>query len=167
MVGNIQIKKGPGGCGDVTVEQKNNLIDHAVSTWEGIGLSDDQIAFGIGVMGLESGFNPRAIGSSESESGLGQFNKDTWGEAVKYYNKRPEHATRLEADIDPDKGRDDRDSQIAVMGPWLRKVWERAGGNRPFSCRPHYNNPDMRDYFRVNVDRARQGLRMRRSTTGQ
>ncbi len=52
---NIQIKKGPGGCGDVTEEQKNNLIDQAVSTWEGMGLSDEQIAFGIGVMGLESG----------------------------------------------------------------------------------------------------------------
>ena len=27
----IQIKKGPGGCGDVTEEQKNDTIDHAVS----------------------------------------------------------------------------------------------------------------------------------------
>jgi hypothetical protein len=190
---NIQIKKGKGGCGDVTPEQKNNLIEHAVSTWEGMGLSDEQIAFGIGVMGLESGFNPRAKGvKSDTESGLGQFIDDTWKEAVHHYNTRPEHATRLEADIDPDKGRDDPDSQIAVMGPWLRKTWERAGTipgrQRPSGYRfeeiayqkwkgmnkppevinkdlrePAYNNPNIRDYFTTNVDRARQALRMRRS----
>jgi hypothetical protein len=193
---NIQIKKGKGGCGDVTPEQKNNLIEHAVSTWEGMGLSDEQIAFGIGVMGLESGFNPRAKGvKSDTESGLGQFIDDTWKEAVHHYNTRPEHATRLEADIDPDKGRDDPDSQIAVMGPWLRKTWDRAGTiparQRPsgyrfeeiaygkwhggqnkkpdaigqFLADPRYNNPNMRDYFILNVDRARQALRMRKSAS--
>ena len=57
---NIGIKKGPGGCGDVTEEQKNSTKDHAVSTWERMGLSEDEIAFGIGVMGLESGFDPHA-----------------------------------------------------------------------------------------------------------
>ncbi len=75
---NIQIKKGKGGCGDVTVEQKNDLIEHAVSIWEGMGLSDEQIAFGIGVMGLESGFNPHAKGTTSPKSveyGLGQFRK--------------------------------------------------------------------------------------------
>ncbi len=191
---NIQIKKGKGGCGDVTEEQKNNLIEHAVSTWEGMGLSDEQIAFGIGVMGLESGFNHRAIGESKSESGLGQFNEKTWGDAVKYYNTRPEHPTRLEPDIDPVKGRDDPDAQIAVMGPWLRKVWDRAGtipgrrrpggygfeeiayqkwkgmNNPPDIINkglrdPHYDNPDKRGYFTRNVDRARQALAMRKPAT--
>ena len=33
----------------------------------------------------------------------------------------------LEPDIDPDKIRDDPAAQIAVMGPWIRKTWERAG----------------------------------------
>jgi len=125
----IQIKKGPGGCGDVTEEQKNDTIDHAVSTWKGMGLSDDEIAFGIGVMGLESGFNPRAKGTTpkSAEYGLAQFIGDTWKEAVNHYNTRPEHAALGEPHIDPDKGRNDRDSQIAVMGPWIRKTWKRAG----------------------------------------
>jgi hypothetical protein len=111
----IQIKEGKGGCGDVTEEQKNNLIEHAVSTWENMGLSDEQIAFGIGVMGLGSGFNPRAKGvASDTESGLGQFTGGTWGDAVKYYNRRPERKARHEPDIDPVKGREDPHSQVAV-----------------------------------------------------
>jgi len=192
---NIQIKKGKGGCGDVTVEQKNDLIEHAASTWEGMGLSDEQIAFGIGVMGLESGFNPQAKGvASDTESGLGQFNNETWEDAVRYYNNRPEHVTRHEPDMDPDKGRDDPGSQIAVMGPWLRKAWDRAGTipgrqrpkgfgfeelayqkwkgmNNPPKVvnerlrHPHYNNPNIRGYFTTNVNRARQALAMRKPAT--
>ena len=195
---NIQIKKGQGGCGDVTEEQKNNLIEHAVSTWEGMGLSEEQIALGIGVMGLESGFNPHAKGATSPKSveyGLGQFTHGTWKQAVKYYNKRPEHATRLEPDIDPDKDKDDPNAQIAVMGPWLRKTWERAGTipgrqrlrgygfeeiayqkwkgmerkpddiNKRLRDPIDYNNPNKRDYFTTTVDRARQALRMRRPET--
>ena len=66
----IGIKKGKGGCGDVTEEQKNSTIDHAVSTWERMGLSDDEIAFGIAVMGLESGFNHRTIRRIPHGAGL-------------------------------------------------------------------------------------------------
>ena len=131
----IGIKKGKGGCGDVTEEQKNNTIDHAVSTWKRMGLTDDQIAFGVAVMGLESGFNPNAKSESSSAHGLGQFTDDTWKDAVNHYNTRPEHKTRHEPDIDPDSGRSDPHSQIEVLGPWIRKTWERAGtipsGQRP------------------------------------
>lgn len=126
---NIGIKKGPGGCGDVTKEQKNSTIDHAVSTWKRMGLTDDEIAFGIAVMGLESGFNPHAKGTTAEsvEYGYGQFIDTTWKEAVDHYNTRPEHAALREPNIDPDKIRDDPNSQIAVMGPWIRKTLKRAG----------------------------------------
>lgn len=132
----IQIKKGGGGCGDVTEEQKNGNIDHAVSTWEHMGLTDDQIAFGIGLMGVESGFNPHAKGvKSKSEHGLGQFTEKTWKAAVKHYNTRPEHKTRNEPDIDAVKGKDDPSSQIAVIGAWIPNAWGRAAQiparNRP------------------------------------
>jgi hypothetical protein len=124
---NIQIKKGPGGCGDVTEDQKNKTIEHAVSTWERMGLSDDQIAFGIGVIGMESGFNGHAKGvKSRTEHGYGQFIEDTWKAAVKRYNTRPEHKARQEPDVDPVEGRDDPDSQIAVIGAWIPNAWGRA-----------------------------------------
>ena len=191
----IQIKKGTGGY--VTEEQKNNLIEHAVTTWEGMGLTDDQIAFGIGVMGIESGFYPHAKGlRSKSEYGLGQFTEDTWKDAVDYYNTRPEHKARQEQDIDPEKGKDDPDSQIPVIGAWIPRAWGRAAeipvGRRPtgysfdelaygkwhqglseqpgkmgkFFASPGYNNPEMRGYFLRNVDRARQSLRMRKTNRG-
>jgi len=194
---NIQIKTGKGGCGDVTVEQKNNLIEHAVTTWEDMGLSDEQLAFGIGVMGLESGFNPHAKGTTAEsvEYGLGQFTKKTWEDAVNYYNKRPEHTTRREPHIDADKDRDDPNAQIAVMGPWLRKTWDRAGTipgrqrakgfgfeeiayqkwkgmerppkaiNERLRDPDDYNNPNKRGYFTTNVNRARQAIAMRKPAT--
>jgi hypothetical protein len=195
---NIRIKTGKGRAGDVTEEQKNNLIEHAVSTWEGMGLSEEQIAFGVGVMGLESGFNPHAKGTTSPKSveyGLGQFIDSTWREAVDYYNNRPEHKVRREPKIDADNDRDDPNAQIAVMGPWLRKTWERAGTipgrqrlsgygfeeiayqkwkgmerppddiNRRLRDPIDYNNPNKRDYFTTTVDRARQALRMRRPAT--
>ena len=182
----------------MTDEYKNNLIEHAVSTWEGMGLSDEQIAFGIGVMGLESGFNPHAKGTTSPKSveyGLGQFTGDTWGDAVKHYNKRPEHTVRREPNIDADKDKDDPNAQIAVMGPWLRKTWDRAGTipgrqrpsgygfeeiayqkwkgmerppddiNKGLRDPKDYNNPNKRGYFIRNVDRARQALAMRKPAT--
>lgn len=53
---NIKIKKGEGGVGNVTVEQKNSTISNAVSVWTNMGLSEGQTAFGIATMGVESGF---------------------------------------------------------------------------------------------------------------
>jgi hypothetical protein len=190
---NIQIKKGRGGCGAVTEEEKNNYIDRAVSTWEGMGLTEDQIALGIGIMGTESGFNPRAEGAySKTEYGFSQFNQPTWEAAVKRYNTRPEHKARHEPDIDPVAGRNDPDSQIAVMGAWIPNAWGRAAGipgkSKPkgftfdelaygkwhqgvnagrhsmdhFLKTRRYNDPEMRGYFLRNKDRAKQALEMRR-----
>jgi hypothetical protein len=49
----IQGKKGH-GAGMVTDDEKNAIIDRAVSTWEGMGLTDlEKLAFGIATMGPE------------------------------------------------------------------------------------------------------------------
>jgi hypothetical protein len=159
--------------------------------------SHDEIAFGIAVMGLESGFNPRAKGTtleSRTEYGLSQFTDETWEQAVNHYNTRPEHATLGEPHINPGKSRSDPNSQIEVMGPWISKTCKRTGTiparQRPkgysfdeiaygkwhqgqseapkeigkFLADPQkYNNPNNRDYFTTNLDRARQALRMRKA----
>jgi len=132
---NIGFKKGTGG--HVTQDQKNSLIEQAVSTWSRMGLTDDEIALGIGIMGIESGFYPQAKHQTPKHKwyGLGQLRDDTWEEAVNHYNTRPEHKALHERNIDPVKGRDDLDSQIAVMGPWIRKTWARAG-TVPMNRRP-------------------------------
>jgi hypothetical protein len=193
---NIQSKKGPGGVGDVTEEEKNNHIERAVNTWERMGLTEDQIAFGIGVMGLESGFNPRARNNKSTAEGLGQFTGDTWKDAVKRYNTRPAHKKLSEPDIDLVTGRTDPDSQIQAMGAWITNAWGQAAaiprkkapkgysfdelaygkwhggmnknaeGISKFLGEPAYDNPQIRGYFIPNVDRARQALRIRKSDQG-
>lgn len=118
----IRIKKGPGGCGNVSEEKKNGIISDAVSLWEKMGLSEERIAFGIATMGVESGFNPAAKGGSQTERGLGQITDPTWQDAVKYHNKR------YDEQVDLITGRTDEASQVRVMGAWIEKVWETAGG---------------------------------------
>jgi hypothetical protein len=193
---NIQIKKGSGGVGDVTDEEKNHHIEQAVKTWERMGLTEDQIAFGIGVMGLESGFNPRAGNAGSSAKGLGQFTEGTWKDAVRHYNTRAAHRKLFEPDIDPVTGSGNIDSQIQVMGPWIANAWEQAAaiprkkapkgygfdelaygkwhegmnkdaeGIGKYLGKHAYDNSDIRGYFVPNVDRARQALRMRKSNQG-
>lgn len=118
----IRIKKGPGGCGDVTEKKKNEVIGNAVSVWETMGLTDEQIAFGIATMNVEAGFNAKAENPRTTAYGLGQFVKGTWDDAVTRYNKRHD------PDINPKKGRTDESSQIAVMGEWVNYVWNKASG---------------------------------------
>jgi len=187
---NIGIKKGQGGAGKVTEEQKNALIERAVTTWEEMGVKDPaQLAFGIAMMGLESGFNPHARGSSKTERGLGQFIDDTWGDAVKRYNKH--HWPP----VDPVKGRDDYDSQIRVIGAWIPYVWQKAGeiaadrnlkGYGPQQVayskwnkgqnadaekvgaflKENWKNPNIGGYFDTTYSRALQGLELRKSAGG-
>ncbi|MBI5212128.1 MAG: hypothetical protein HY957_01995 [Nitrospirae bacterium] len=113
----IGIKKGPGGVGDVTVEQKNSTISDAVSKWTEMGLSQEQIAFGIATMGVESGFNSTAQAKTTTAYGLGQFTNDAWKRAVKYYNEN------YGGNLNSDQSRNDPAAQIAVMGAWTAKVW--------------------------------------------
>lgn len=118
----IRIKKGSGGCGNVSEEKKNRIVSDAVSLWENMGLSEEQIAFGIATMGVESGFNREAKNEKTTAYGLGQITDPTWQDAVKYHNKR------YDEQVDLVKGRTDEASQVRVMGAWIEKVWQGAQG---------------------------------------
>ena len=114
----IQIKEIRGKKKKVAEGQKNATIEKGMNTWDYMGLSDEQKAFGAAVIGTESAFDPHAKGLSKSEHGLGQFNDDTWKEAVKYYNDKQKEAPKSRWPVvDPVKGRDDYDSQIRS---WVR-----------------------------------------------
>ena len=124
----IQPKYGPSGCGDVTPAEKDTIISEAVSTWQSMGLTQNQIAFGIATMGVESGFNPLARGSSQTEFGLGGINDKTWIDAVKYYNinsvpDNPEFPKITEL---WGSARADTQTQLDVIGAWIKKVWGKA-----------------------------------------
>ena len=60
---NITGKTGP-GIGAVTEGAKDSTITAAVTTWQQIGLTQQQIAYGVAVMGVESGFDPGAKSST-------------------------------------------------------------------------------------------------------
>ena len=62
----LQIKKGH-GIGDVTEDEKNARIERAVNTWDQMKMTDEQKAFGLATMRQESGFDPKAKGSSKTE----------------------------------------------------------------------------------------------------
>jgi hypothetical protein len=184
------------GAKKVTEDQKNKTIEHAVNTWQGMGLTDPEIAFGTTVMGHESAFNPHLKGPSKTERGLGQFTGDTWKDAVNYYNderKKPENSHWPA--VDPVKGRDDHDSQIQVMGPWVRNAWNGAGDivrdpnvkgydqkqiaygkwNQGQNAQADkvgkylndkWHDPNIGGYFEPNYDRAMQGLKIRKQRGG-
>lgn len=115
----IENKKGI-GIGKVPDEQKDALISKAVSMWKGMGLTLEQTAFGIATMGVESGFDPVAMGQSKTEKGLGQFREDTWNEAVKHYNNLYRDS------LNPALSRYNTDDQITVIGGWIKKIWPTA-----------------------------------------
>ncbi|MBI5562743.1 MAG: hypothetical protein HY894_07845 [Deltaproteobacteria bacterium] len=51
-------------AGNVTEEEKNDIINGAVSKWKGMGLSMEEIALGIATMNAESGFYSLAKGAA-------------------------------------------------------------------------------------------------------
>lgn len=134
---NIKIKKGLGGAGQISEEQKNLIIDKTVSVWEKFGLSKEEISFGAATMNLESGFNPNAKYpvNGYTASGLGQFTDATWYDAVREYNDKYRGAS--DPKIFPDVNRADIDAQIKAMGAWISKVWDSALG---FAENPLLNN---------------------------
>lgn len=119
------------GIEKVTDEQKNSTISNAVSKWTEMGLSQQQIAYGIAVMGVESAFNPNAK-SPTGPYGLGQFSADTWKDAVKEYN------TKYGGNLDPIQSKTDPAAQIAVLGAWTAKVWATA--------QDYVKNPMLKGY---------------------
>ncbi|MBI5237781.1 MAG: hypothetical protein HY887_05090 [Deltaproteobacteria bacterium] len=90
-----------------------------------MGLSQEQIAFGIATMNVESGFNSNAKNPHPKSTayGLGQIIDDTWSYAVADYNN---HFRGHGPKIYPYVSRDDADAQIKVMGAYIVRVWERA-----------------------------------------
>ncbi|MBI5888137.1 MAG: transglycosylase SLT domain-containing protein [Deltaproteobacteria bacterium] len=115
----IMPKKGGYGVGDVSPERMYTIISDSANVWAGMGLTHQQIAFGIATMGVESGFNPAARNPSTAR-GLGQFRDKTWPDAVKHYNKTYGQA------LDPVLSRENTASQIMVMGAWIEKLWPTA-----------------------------------------
>ncbi len=63
----IKTKKGFGGVGNVTEDEKNAIIEDAVSQWEKMGLTQEEMSFGIATINVESGFNPHVKGISKTE----------------------------------------------------------------------------------------------------
>ena len=185
------------GAKKLTEDQKNATIEHAVKTWEGMGLDPAQIAFGTAVIGTESAFNPHIKGPSKSEYGLGQFDEPTWGDAVNHYNdERKKPGNHDWPHVDRVKGRDDHDSQIQVMGPWIKKAWDEAGKiardpnvkgydqkqiaygkwhggvnesakNVGGYLKENWHKPDLGGYFDTTYDRANQALKMRKDREEQ
>jgi hypothetical protein len=183
----IQIKEMPGKK-KVTQDQKNALIERAVSIWEDMGLTNPEIAFATTVMGQESGFDAKAKGKTKDsdEYGLGQFTEGTWGEAVKQYNIRYKPGIDNAA-----TARKNPDAQIRVMGVWVPHIWEKAGEvtrdpklkgyeqeqiaygiwNKGPDADPedvgdylnhNWHDPNTGGYFDTNYDRAMQGLSLRK-----
>jgi hypothetical protein len=193
---NIQIKQGH-GAGKVTEDQKNATIERALTMWDqmDLKLTKEQKAWAAAMMGTESGFYSKAHGKTESsdEYGLGQFTKGTWDLAMKHYDdERKNHARSHWPAVDQKKAREeqDQDSQIAVMGPWIKKTWDSAGevahdpqlkgynGNQIAYGKWHgglsksakgvgdylkenWHTPDIGGYFDVTYDRAMQALKIR------
>ena len=183
----VQIKGIPGRK-KVTEDQKNVLIERAVSTWKSMGLTDPQIAFATTVMGHKSGFDANAQDAAGGSDGygLGQFTDDTWEDAVNRYNDN------YQPGIDAVEHRKDSDAQIRVIGAWVPHIWGKAGeiaGDRNVKgynqaqiaygtwnqgpdahpkevgdyLKGKWHDPDMGGYFDTTYDRAMQGLKIRKN----
>ncbi|MGD0232653.1 MAG: hypothetical protein ABSC19_20255, partial [Syntrophorhabdales bacterium] len=183
---NVQIREIPGRK-KVTEDQKNALIERAVSTWKSMGLTDPQIAFATTVMGHKSGFDANAQGAADGSHGygLGQFTDDAWEDAVNRYNDN------YEPGIDAVEHRKDPDAQIRVMGAWVPHAWDKAGeiagdpnvkgynqaqiaygtwNQGPDAdakdvgtyLKGNWHDPDTGGYFDTTYDRAMQGLSLRK-----
>ncbi len=136
-------------AGDVNEDEKNRIISEAVATWKRMGLSREQIAFGIAAMNIESGFNPGAKGTSKSEKGLGQFTDETWKDAINAYNRDKD---KTEKKIDPSvlSNSGNASDQIKVMGRWIKEAWHDAKKFKDFLV----GHPVSEDYKIKFIDIA-------------
>lgn len=64
------------------VDRRAEVVAKAANLWRAMGLSTEQIAFGIAVMNAEFNFDATAKAST-SAHGLGQFTDTTWSDAIK------------------------------------------------------------------------------------
>ncbi len=111
--------KDPEGRG-VSRDIADRVLSAAEDAWTRMGLTGVQIAFGMGLMDIESGFDSTISSPDGVYYGLGQFKASTWETAVKLYNKR--YHTKIETSFTSDAN-----TQIAVLGNWIqRTLWPRA-----------------------------------------
>jgi hypothetical protein len=106
----IQIKKGAGGVGDLTNEEADKVIEYCIKKWQEFGMTKIDIATGIALINVESGFNYKAKCPSSTAKGLGQFLNPIWNEAVDNANKLNKWK------IDKDKMRMDFETQVIILG---------------------------------------------------
>ena len=98
----------------------DRILSMAEDTWTRMGLTKRQIAFGMGLMDIESGFNAAIYSPSKKFYGLGQFDAPTWKAALKLFNKH--YHTDIKPSSSPDPA-----LQIAVLGNWIQQMlWPRA-----------------------------------------
>lgn len=128
------------------------VIDTAITVWMQMGLTEDQILYGIAMMNVESGYNPVVTNNVPIDSirGLGQFNTATWNATAKSfdaqyglqftpilsvsnsaYNVNSPEGTNAQAgeSNDPGAGVYDPDglvSQLEVVGQGIIKEWQQA-----------------------------------------
>jgi hypothetical protein len=64
------------------------VIDTAITVWMQMGLTEDQILYGIAMMNAESSYNPVAKNGVAIDTirGLGQFNTATWNSTAKSFD---------------------------------------------------------------------------------
>jgi hypothetical protein len=122
----------------VSRETADSVLSEAEATWTKMGLTKRQIAFGMGLMDIESGFNATIWSPSRRYYGLGQFYAPTWETAVGMYNKR--YHTHLSTSFTSDAN-----IQIAVLGNWIQEIlWPRAGHLfSDTSLNSHYSLEDV------------------------
>lgn len=63
----------------------DRVLSAAEDAWARMGLTGAQIAFGMGLMDIESGFSSTISSPDGVYYGLGQFDAGTWETAVKLY----------------------------------------------------------------------------------
>ena len=72
-----------------TSSHEDIVIDAAVPIWMQMGLTTDQIAYGIAMIAVESGFHPQRSNGIKKSSirGLGQFDSGTWHDRAGQFNR--------------------------------------------------------------------------------
>ena len=121
---NIRIRRIPGVPKTSPIE-RDRLLALSLFTWQNMGLTSQEVAFGIATMGVESTFNPNAAAPTSTAFGLGQFTDPTWTDAVKYYNNNYGSTFGTLSTTNEN----DPATYIAVMGAWITNIWTRAVSN--------------------------------------
>lgn len=118
----IVIKTGGGGCGKISKDEANKVIEKCIEKWKELGLNNKLIAYGIGLINIESGFNYNAgtLAKNSHAKGLGQFQPDTWKGAVAIVYQKDK------VKYDKMNYMPDIDTQIHVLGRFIENDYDTA-----------------------------------------